>query len=116
MVLMLPSIEAIKKHCFLPNTTTKTMVIPHSQSTLTPTFTNRAISLDNSFRYYPSLIKLRAHKKKGEERQRNVDVKTIFLFSTQTIFRAPQIVAQNTKIFSSHFHSVTLAPAHAAKR
>jgi len=89
MVLMLPSIEAIKKHCFLPNTTTKTMVIPHSQSTLTPTFTNRVISLENSFRYYPSLIKLRARKKK-EERQRNVDAKTISYFPHRPFLELPR--------------------------
>lgn len=36
MVLMLPSTQAVKKHCFLPNNTVKAVVIPHSQTIPTP--------------------------------------------------------------------------------
>lgn len=32
MVLMFPSTQAVKKYCFLPNNTTKAVVIPHSQA------------------------------------------------------------------------------------
>lgn len=48
MVLMLPSTQAVKKSCFLPNNTAKAVVIPHSQ-TIPTLLHQRALSLANPF-------------------------------------------------------------------
>lgn len=115
MVLMLLSTQAVKKYCFLPNNRAKAAVIPCPQ--MLSHFTS-------STKHSPSVtlsdiaflwLNWKQIKRRGKERQRNFEDGIIF-FSIQIIFGTSQIVAQNTKVFTPHFHSVTLASAHATKR
>lgn len=66
MVLLLLSTQAVKKYCFLPNNTAQAVVIPHPQTTSTVYFISRALSPGNSFKYCPSLVKLKTNKKQGK--------------------------------------------------